>query len=111
MATALVTALLDAKMKHPKTSIALYSVSSDVDGVTIGQQLGKCLEQAIAEMLKTSGEPLNKDPHLIASLLQGAMAGVSRNLLESDHPEEHFAPPETRAHFLRPCLPGSLLHR
>src|SRR5229473_6949821 len=32
MATALVTAFFEAKMKNPQTSVALYSVSSDVDG-------------------------------------------------------------------------------
>src|ERR1035437_8012557 len=32
MGTALVTSFLDAKMKEPKASVALYSVSSDVDG-------------------------------------------------------------------------------
>jgi AcrR family transcriptional regulator len=40
MATALVSAFLDAKMKDASTSVALYSVSSDVDGAKIVQQMG-----------------------------------------------------------------------
>ncbi|MEA2262291.1 MAG: hypothetical protein QOJ51_5116, partial [Acidobacteriaceae bacterium] len=33
---------------------------------------------------------LTKDPQLVASMLQGAMSGISRRLLESDDPEKHF---------------------
>src|ERR1700743_3781510 len=39
MVTALVMAFLEAKMRHAKTSVALYSVSSDVDGARIVQQM------------------------------------------------------------------------
>ena len=42
--------------------------------------------KAIVDMLATAREPLTKDPQLVASMLQGAMAGVSRRLLESDAP-------------------------
>ncbi len=91
MATALVTTFLQAKLKDVKTSLALYSVSSDVDGAAIAQQMGKRSIKAIAGMLATSCELLRKDPQLVASMLQGTMAGVSRRLLESDHPEKQFA--------------------
>ena len=92
MATALITAFLQAKMRDVKTSIALYFVSSDVDGAKIAQQMGRRFHKAIAEMLATACEPLAKDPQLVASMLLSAMAGVSRRLLESDAPEEQFAP-------------------
>jgi hypothetical protein len=42
-------------------------------------------------MLATAREPLTKDPQLVASLLQSAMSGTSRQLLESGDPEKHFA--------------------
>jgi AcrR family transcriptional regulator len=90
MATALVTAFFEAKMKNAQTSVALYSVSSDVDGAKIVQQLGVRSNKAIVEMLASSRERLAKDPELVASVLQGAMAGVSRRLLESDAPEKRF---------------------
>jgi AcrR family transcriptional regulator len=91
MATALITTFLQAKMRNPKTSVALYAVSSDVDGVKIGIQKGLRSSKAIVEMLKTSSEPLTTDPQLVASMLQGTMVGVSRRLLESSAPEKQVA--------------------
>ena len=90
MVTALVATFLDAKMKDAKSSVALYSVSSDVDGARIVQQMGVRTNKAIVEMLATAREPLTTDPQLVASVLQGTMAGVSRRLLESAAPEKQF---------------------
>jgi AcrR family transcriptional regulator len=90
MATALINAFLEAKMRDAKTSVALYSVSSDVDGARIAQQMGARANKAIAGMLASAREPLAKDPQLVASMLGGAMGGVSRRLLESDAPEKQF---------------------
>jgi AcrR family transcriptional regulator len=90
MAAALITAFLNAKMKDVKTSVALYSVSSDVDGARIVRQMGVRSNKAIVGMLTTSCDPLTKDPQLVASMLQSAMAGVSRRLLESAVPEKQF---------------------
>ena len=83
MVTALINAFMQAKMRDAKTSVALYSVSSDVDGTKIVQQMGARFHKAVARMLTTSCEPLTSDPHLVASMLQGAMVGVSRKILES----------------------------
>src|ERR1700733_10675672 len=58
MVTALITAFLDAKMRDTKTSAALYSVSSDVDGAKIAQQMGIRSNKAIVRMLETTCEPL-----------------------------------------------------
>jgi AcrR family transcriptional regulator len=88
MATALITSFLDAKMRDAKTSVALYSVSSDVDGAKIVQQMGTRFNKAIAHMLATAREPLATDPQLVASMLQGLMVGVSRRMLESGAREE-----------------------
>jgi AcrR family transcriptional regulator len=90
MATALINAFLEAKMRDAKTSVALYSVSSDVDGAKIVQQVGTRSTRAIVEMLATAREPLANDPQLVAIMLQSAMVGVSRRLLESDAPEKQF---------------------
>jgi AcrR family transcriptional regulator len=90
MATALITAFLEAKMKDAKTSVALYSVSSDVDGARIVQQMGVRTNKAIVGMLASARVPLAKDSQLVASMLQGAMAGISRKLLESGAPEKEF---------------------
>jgi AcrR family transcriptional regulator len=90
MATALITAFLQAKMRDAKTSVALYSVSSDVDGARIVHEMGIKSNKAIVSMLKTASEQLTTDPQLVASMLQGAMTGVSRRLLESTAPEKQF---------------------
>jgi AcrR family transcriptional regulator len=88
MVTALVAAYLEAKMKNPKTSVALYSVGSDVDGATIAQEMGIRLNRAIVRMLTSSSDPLSADPKLVATMLQGAMVGVIRSWLESGGPGE-----------------------
>jgi AcrR family transcriptional regulator len=90
MATALINAFLEAKMRDAKTSVALYSVSADVDGAKIAQQMGVRSNKAIVRMLATASERLTRDPQLVASMLQGAMAGISRRLLESGAPEKQF---------------------
>jgi AcrR family transcriptional regulator len=90
MATALVDAFLRAKMKNGKTSVALYAVSADVDGARIARAIGLRSRKAIIAMLASAREPLTKDPQLVASILQGAMGGISRSLLESDDPGKHF---------------------
>jgi AcrR family transcriptional regulator len=90
MATALITAFLQAKMRDAKTSVALYSVSSDVDGAKIAQQMGVRFNKAVVRMLSTASEPLSTDPQLVASMLQGSMVGVSRRMLESGAPEKQF---------------------
>jgi AcrR family transcriptional regulator len=91
MMTALMTAFLEAKMKEVKTSVALYSVSSDVDGAKIVQQTGVRTNKAIVRMLETACEPLTTDPQLVASMLQETMVGVSRRMLESGAAEKQFA--------------------
>jgi hypothetical protein len=90
MATALITTFLEAKMRNAETSVALYSVSSDVDGAKIAQQMGVRASKAIVGMLSTASEPLTKDTQLVASMLQGAMGGVSRTLLESANSRMQF---------------------
>ena len=90
MVTDLITAFLEAKMRDAKTSAALYSVSSDVDGAKIAQQMGVRSNEAIARMLATANEPLTVDPQLVASMLQETMFGVSRRMLESGAAEKQF---------------------
>ena len=90
MATALITAFLQAKMKDAKTSVALYSVSSDLDAARIVQQTGIRSNKAIVRMLESASNPLTTDPQLVASMLQGAMVGVSRRMLESGAPEKQL---------------------
>ena len=88
MATALIEAFLEAKIGDGHAGAALYAVSSDVDGANIAKQMSARINEAIVEMLTTACDPLKTDPSLVASILQGAIAGVSRQLLESDDPKQ-----------------------
>jgi AcrR family transcriptional regulator len=90
MVTALITAFLQAKMRDAKTSVALYSVGSDVDGAKIAQQMGIRSNKAIVRTLESAPSPLATDPQLVASMLQGAMVGVSRRMLESGAAEKQL---------------------
>jgi AcrR family transcriptional regulator len=90
MASALMTAFLTTKMRNAKASVALYSVSSDIDGAKVVRATEAKFSIAIVDMLKSAREPLTTDPQLVASMLQGVMAGVSRRLLESTAPEKQF---------------------
>jgi AcrR family transcriptional regulator len=92
MATALISAFLAAKMRQPRVSVALYAISSDVDGVRLARQVGLHFNQAIADMFATSSDPLDIDPALVASAIQAAMAGISRRILESPSPEKQLPP-------------------
>jgi AcrR family transcriptional regulator len=92
MAAALVHAFLAAKMADGKTSVALYSVSSDVDGAKIAKRKGMLITRAVVNMLETSCEPLECDTQMVAAMLQSALAGVSRRLLESEDPEQMLEP-------------------
>jgi AcrR family transcriptional regulator len=86
---ALMSAFLEAKMRDMKTSLALYSVSSDVDGAQVVQEMTARVNRAIVTMLESAPEA-PADVELVASVLHGAMAGVSRRLLESKEPEKQF---------------------
>ena len=90
MVESLIQAFFAAKMRDPKISAALYSVSSDVDGWRIAQQTSKRALKEIVSLLETAPEPLTKEPELIASMLQSMLNGVSRKLLESPAPEKNF---------------------
>jgi len=90
MATALMTTFLKAKMRDVQSSVALYAVSSDIDGSKIVKETGVRANTAIVEMLKSAKEQLTTDPQIVAAVLQGVMSGVSRRLLESAAPEKQF---------------------
>lgn len=91
MAERLVTEFLKAKMRDVRASGAMYAVSNDVDGATIAKQTGVRILRALEAMLKAAREPL-RDPELAASMVQGALAGVSRRLLESEDPQRMLEP-------------------
>ena len=100
MATSLITVFLDAKMGSAKSSVAMYSVSADVDGMKIARQMGLHSGKAVAAMLATTSDAPLADPDLVASMLTSAMAGISRRLLEGPSPEKHVEPLKQELIFL-----------
>lgn len=90
MAEALAVAFLAVKMRDPKKSRALYTVSSDVDGVKIAAGAEARVNKEIVGLLQTAPEVLTTDLQLMATVLQSTIAGVKRQLLESDMPEAQF---------------------
>lgn len=90
MAAALATRFLEAKMKDSRASVALYSVSSDVDGARLAREMSQKANRFIVSMLASSKNELARDPQLVAAMLQATMAGVSRRLLESTSPESDY---------------------
>ncbi len=91
MASSLVTGYLAAKMRRVALSSALYAVSSDVDGARISQETGARILRDVTAMLKTAREPLG-NVEMVALMVQGTMAGVSRRLLECGDPEGMLEP-------------------
>lgn len=83
-------AFFSAKMKDPKVSSALYSVSSDVDGKGILDELRIRNTKALTTVLATAPERLVVDVELAAFMLLGAMTGIGRSILEARFPaKEH----------------------
>ncbi len=82
MATGLVTAYFGAKLRDVVKGRALYAVSDDVDGAAVVQQMSRRLNRVIAAMLKSSSQGVTTEAGLAALMLQGAMMGVSRRMLE-----------------------------
>ena len=82
-------AFLAAKMREPKTGVALYAVSADVDGFSIARELSDELQTMVVALLKTAKERV-AEPEAVASVLLGAIGGVSRRLVESKDPEGSY---------------------
>jgi AcrR family transcriptional regulator len=90
MAEALAVAFLAVKMRDPKKSRALYAVSSDLEGAKIWSGAAAQVNNAIVGLLQSAPEVLTTDLQLMATVLQSTIAGVKRQLLESDMPEAQF---------------------
>jgi AcrR family transcriptional regulator len=90
MAEALAVAFLAVKMRDPKKSRALYAVSSDVESAKIVAGAMARVNDVIVGLLQSAPEVMTTDLQLMATVLQSTIAGVKRQLLESDMPEAQF---------------------
>lgn len=90
--TTVASTFFEAKLRESRTALALYSVSSDVDGLSITEDLRLRSERAFEEALRSAPERLSVDYGLAAFALQSTMIGVSRRILEARVPvAEHAA--------------------
>ena len=91
MADAIIEAYLIAKLQHMQHSVALYSISSDVDGMQIAKHAYSEARRAVASMFATAPAPgLSKNPETIATVVLAAMNGIARRLLEAVTPEQDY---------------------
>jgi len=90
MAEALAVAFLAVKMRDPKKSRALYAVSSEGEGAKIAAVAVRRVNNKIVGLLESAPEVLKTDLQLMAAVLQSTIAGMKRQLLESDMPEAQF---------------------
>ncbi len=91
-AAALAHAILHSKLGDRTAGVALYAVASDVDGAPIAREVADRIHTDLTDLLRSTPHPLTKDPALVATILQSAMAGISRRLLESPSPETQLTP-------------------
>lgn len=65
-------------------------MSSGVEGAKFVASTAVRVNKAIAQLLEGAPEVLTTDLQLMATVLQSTIAGVKRQLLESDMPEAQF---------------------
>ncbi len=83
MAEAVIAAFVQAKFRNIETSVALYTVSDDVDGKRVGREMHVRAVSAMAALLLTAQKAPIQDPEMVAATLLSAMTGVSRSMLEA----------------------------
>ena len=91
MADAIIDAYLTAKLQHMEHSVALYSISSDVDGMQIAKDAYLEARRAVSAMFSTASG-LTRDAETVATVVLAAMNGIARRLLEATEPERDYEP-------------------
>jgi AcrR family transcriptional regulator len=78
-----VEAFVDAKMERADISVALYRISTDVDGPKLARRVGQRLRKAVEAMLDTASDTKRPPDKFTVEIMLSAMAGVMRSLLEA----------------------------
>ena len=90
MGVELADRFLAAKLTDGKSSVALYAVSSDVDGAEIAQEVRVRMHAAVCRLLKSASDGPVGDPETVTGVLLGILSGLSRQLLESPSPASAY---------------------
>lgn len=72
-----------AKMRDPRGSLALYAVGSDIDAIRATEPLRVRSTQALVAAIEAAPEHYRADAEAMAFVLQGALTGLSRRILEA----------------------------
>ena len=87
MGAVLADRFLAAKLADGKSSVALYEISTDVDGIEIAQEMRTRMHQAVCGLLQTSSDGPVRNPDMVTTMVLGMLSGLSRQMLESESPE------------------------
>jgi AcrR family transcriptional regulator len=82
MAEEVATAFIEAKLERPDVSMALYAVSSELNGVEVMRRVGLGGRTAMEKMLASAPDARFEDVHFTAFMLFAVMAGATRALIE-----------------------------
>ncbi|WP_448651499.1 TetR/AcrR family transcriptional regulator [Pseudomonas fluorescens] len=84
MASGLVTALLNAKLRDQGVSKALYAIAGERGGAELVARINARMVAVIAAMLRTATDAQFDDPLLTAGIALSAIVGPVRTLLEGN---------------------------
>ncbi len=84
MAEAITSAFVTAKFRDLDASVALYAVSDDVEGKRLARAMHVRATKAMSTLFQTAIDKRIQEPDVVAATLLGAMAGVSRAMLEKE---------------------------
>jgi AcrR family transcriptional regulator len=91
MAEAITSAFVKAKFRDLDASVALYAVSDDVEGKRLARAMHVRATKAMSTLFQTAIDKRIQEPDVVAATLLGAMAGVSRAMLEKELSREAMA--------------------
>lgn len=86
MVREVVEAFVDAKMKRPDISTALYKIAADVGGSALVKRAGQRSRKALEEMLQTAADTVLSPDKFAIEMMFAAMAGAMRSMLEAGAP-------------------------
>jgi AcrR family transcriptional regulator len=81
IATDIVTTFVGAKLRHPKTSIALYAVAAQVGGTDIVARMTQRSQLALCDVLACASDAKFDDIRTVSFVLTTALVGPVQGLL------------------------------
>jgi AcrR family transcriptional regulator len=86
MAATLVGAFVDAKLKHPEASKALYAVASELGSADVVARMTQRSQLALCDVLATAADAEFSDLRVVSYVLSTALVGPVQGLLQADMP-------------------------